>query len=440
VASRLDEKRESRRRNTPPSDNGTHTAHSSQDEPASTRTPQTERSWPILGKEALIGPVGELVRCIEPHTEADPNAILFQTLVGFGNIIGRTAFFPHEADRHYGNEYLVLVGQTATGRKGTSWGHARRALETADPDWASSRIAGGLSSGEGLVHSVRDRHKDDEGVQDKRQLVVENEFAQVSKVIERPGNTLSPVLRQAWESVALGGMTKTTPTKCACPHISLIGHITADELQRYLTATEIGNGLANRHLFVCVKRSKLLPDGGYPNQDSLAACGRQIAIAVESARRLSSVLRGDDAREVWHEIYPRLNEERPGLVGSLSARCLAHICRLSLIYALLDEQPIIGARHLRAAVACWDHCEASLRYVFGNSLGDPVADQIRDALRDIPGGMTRTELRDFFGRNRTTEQIGRALSVLQRWKMAEQRSDHTKTRGRPSERWFSTES
>ena len=62
-----------------------------------------------------------------------------------------------EADRHHTNLYCGLIGDTAKARKGTSLGHARRLTTVADPDWAS-RIASGLSSGEGLIYAVRDAH------------------------------------------------------------------------------------------------------------------------------------------------------------------------------------------------------------------------------------------------------------------------------------------
>lgn len=391
-------------------------------------------AWPVLDPAAMIGPAADLVRAIEPHTEADPVAILLQTLIGFGSIIGRTAYYPHEADRHFGNEYLVLVGETADGRKGTSWGHARRALAAADPEWASERIARGLSSGEGLIHEVRDQVRDDAGVADKRLLVMEAEFAGVLKQTERQGNTLSPVLRQAWEGGELRTMTKNTPARCQEPHISTIGHITPSELHRYLTATEVANGLGNRHLFACVRRSKMLPDGGTPDHEFVEACGREMGYAAAFARGVRAVRRSDDARPLWHELYPRLSSARPGLVGCMAARCLAHVCRLSMLYALLDREAEIGVRHLRAAVAVWDYCEASLLHIFGRALGDPTADQIREALRDAPSGMSRTEIRDLFGRHRTTAEIGRALDVLARWRLAEPRE--VATGGRPSERWF----
>src|SRR5215472_11202690 len=51
----------------------------------------SERQWPApLAAQAFYGVAGEIVRCIEPHTEADPAALLFQFLCVFGNLVGRS--------------------------------------------------------------------------------------------------------------------------------------------------------------------------------------------------------------------------------------------------------------------------------------------------------------------------------------------------------------
>src|SRR5712671_70478 len=73
----------------------------------------THRHWPDpLPSEAYHGLAGEIVRAIEPHTEADPAALLLQLLAGFGSIVGRKPHFRAEADRHYLNLFVVLVGTT----------------------------------------------------------------------------------------------------------------------------------------------------------------------------------------------------------------------------------------------------------------------------------------------------------------------------------------
>lgn len=61
----------------------------------------------------------------------------------------------------------------------------------------------------------------------------------------------------------------------------------------------------------------------------------------------------------------------------------------------------------------WTYCDSSARYIFGDLLGNTVADEILRALR-IAGanGMTRRDIRDLFQRNRSADEIGKALGLL----------------------------
>jgi hypothetical protein len=91
--------------------------------------------WPdALGEEAYYGLAGEIVRTIEPHSEADPVALLVQLLIAVGNLVGSSAYFLAEADRHCGNLFATLVGTTSKGRKGSSWGQIRRLMDLVAPD------------------------------------------------------------------------------------------------------------------------------------------------------------------------------------------------------------------------------------------------------------------------------------------------------------------
>lgn len=167
-------------------------------------------SWPALNELAMHGLAGDYVRAVSPHTEADPVAILVQLLVAFGNIVGRGPHFVAEADRHYTNEFVVLVGSTAKGRKGSSWGHVRKLCEGIDAEWVKKRVRSGLASGEGLVHAVRDPSSSSND-DDTRLLALEGEFASALAVAAREGNTLSAVVRSAWDGIPLGNMTKNNP-------------------------------------------------------------------------------------------------------------------------------------------------------------------------------------------------------------------------------------
>jgi hypothetical protein len=411
--------------------------------------------WPTMDLAAYHGLAGDVVRMIAPHSEADPVAILVQFLTAVGNAIGRGPYYQVEGDRHGPNLFGVLVGETAKGRKGTSWGRVRQIMEIADPDWTQVRVHSGLSSGEGVIWAVRDpirglipvgKGRDrqmveeitDAGVDDKRLMVLEPEFAGALAVMERQGNILSRIIRDAWDRGDLATLTKHSPTRATGAHVSIFGHVTADELRERLDRVSMLNGYANRFLWALARRSRVLPFGGSPDEAALRALGERVATVIPAARAISQVSMTAAAREGWVQVYPILSEGQPGLLGAILARAEAQVVRLAMLYALLDGRPEIDIEHLRAALAVWEYAEASARYIWGDTLGDPVADEILRALRQAGDeGMSRTDLRDLFGRHRGADQIGRALAVLAERGLA-RRVMRTGTGGRPGEIWFAT--
>jgi hypothetical protein len=330
-----------------------------------------------------------------------------------------------------------------------------RVLATVDPEWRDKRIVSGLSSGEGLIWQVRDpinkreplREKRrivgyqdvevDPGVLDKRLLVLESELGSALRVLRRETNTLSAVVRDAWDRDSLRTLTKNSPAVSTGCHISIIGHITRNELRRHLTETDMANGFANRFLWICVRRSKTLPEGGELHKENFAPLVLRLIEAAKFARRAGELHRDEEARAVWAVVYPSLSDGKPGLLGAVTSRAEAQTMRLALLYALLDCSTVIRAEHLIAALAVWQYAEQSARYIFGLSLGDPRADEILRALRSAaPNGLTRTDLRDHFGRNLSSEEMARALGVLAETGLARCEKEPGDERGRPAERWF----
>jgi DNA-binding transcriptional ArsR family regulator len=266
--------------------------------------------------------------------------------------------------------------------------------------------------------------------------IVEPEFSRVLRVMERESNTLSAIVRESFDSGDLNTLTKKQPAKATGAHISLIGHITRDELRRELTDTSAANGLANRMLWLCCRRSKLLPDGGDLDSVDFSQIIARLEAAAKYARRVGEMHRDKEARAIWHAVYESLSEGKPGLFGAITSRADCLAVRLSMIYALLDQSPIIKAAHLKAALAVWRYCEDSARFVFGDALGDETADEILRQLRSRPDGMTRTEIRDLFQRNRSAAEIGRALGVLQEHGLARMTLDYEQEDNiRQTERW-----
>ena len=406
--------------------------------------------WPKADPLLFHGLAGDIVRLIAPHTEADPVALLVQLLAAFGSALGRTAYFTAEADRHYANLFVVLVGISSKGRKGTSWGHIRRLMQLAEAHWETNCLQSGLSSGEGLIWHVRDaveklvKNKTtgemepeivDPGIADKRLLVQESEYASVLRVAGRDGNTLSAILRDAWDKGRLQTMTKNSAAKATGAHVSVIGHVTADELRRELSSTEAGNGFANRFLWLCTKRSQELPEGGNLGEQDLRPLAGRLSAAIDTGRQRNELRRDDDARALWFAVYHDLSAGGPGLAGAVTSRAEAQTMRLALLYALLDGADCIRREHLTAALALWEYVEASAKYVFGDSLGDPVADDILRALKNALDGMSRNELRELFQRHQSSDRVGQALALLAQHHRARMET-RTDTGGRPAERWY----
>src|SRR5262249_27295557 len=110
--------------------------------------------------------------------------------------------------------------------------------------------------------------------------------------------------------------------------------------------------------------------------------------------------------------------------------------RLACVYALLDLSVVVRRPHLRAALTLWGYAEASVKYVFGDSTGNPKADEILRLLRSAKSGLKQTEISDLVGRNLSSDQLSRALGLLLEFKLA--RFVEEKTAGRPARRWFAT--
>ena len=390
--------------------------------------------WPAPPDQVVYHELlGEIVKTIAPHTEADPIAILTQLLVAFGAAVGRGAFFQVEATRHHPNEFMLLVGDSSRARKGSSWDHVRRLLAVVDPS-LEPRILTGLSSGEGLIWSVRDPAGQDPGITDQRLLVIEPEFASVLKAANREISTLSPTLRSAWDGRPLAILTRTAPARATSAHVAVIGHITQHELRRHITTVELANGYLNRILLIACRRQQLLPDGGDHHPLTGTGLDRLLAAALKQARDAGQIRLDGPAREQWHHTYRQLaNQPSDGIVDQITARAEAHIIRLALLYALSDGAKQIGPAHLTAAVALHDYAARSAAWALTGATGQPLAEQIHNFLQQHPGGLSRSQISSMLRHNQPAGEIDTALAALHDAGRAT--VTRQATGGRPAQLW-----
>ncbi len=396
-------------------------------------TPIDYVPWPEpLSDAAFHGPLGELVRLIEPNTEADVAAVLFQAIVMIGNIFGRGVHFMAEGTPHFCNEFVGIVGATAKGRKGSSYGQIKGILSTIAPEWSSRRTKSGLTSGEGLIFHVRDEIREikmqkgqmlevvtDAGEADKRMLVVEEELSSAIKAMSREGNTLSGVLRQAWDSpMVLAPMTKNNRITASHPHVSIIGHITRDELLKSLKAVENTNGGTNRFLWCCARRARLLPFGGRTAGEAVSRLANEIDCAIGWAQTVQSEMIFDsESAEMWSIVYEQLGDIPSGTIGAILSRAEPHVRRIAMIYAALDRTHVMRAEHLEAALEIWRYSSDSVRWIFGGTdsgenVQSKVAEKIARFIDTKPEGCCRRDIAQYMGGKVKASEIEYHLSQL----------------------------
>jgi hypothetical protein len=216
-------------------------------------------------------------------------------------------------------------------------------------------------------------------------------------------------------------------------HISLIAHTTRDDLMAEMDMTSTANGFGNRFLFCRIRRSKSLPFGGRGNNQAIADI-RAAVLEVVNRCPAGELCFDGAAEELWREKYDELSGDRLGMWGAITARGEAQVVRLALLYALLDQVQFIGVPHLEAALEVWRYADASARSLFGDKIGDRIADAILRALR-LAGkdGMTRTQIRELVGNSVLANRIDDALIKLAAHKLA--RCATQTTAGRPAVIW-----
>lgn len=398
------------------------------------------RGWPLaMGEAAYHGVVGEYVRAVDPHTEADPAAVLVQALVCLGNAMGRRPHFFVEETRHGTNLFSAVVGDTSMARKGTALDRARKLPQLADPSWAERNDGeGGLSTAEGLIAAVRDREQSEgrpPAADDKRLLAAMGEFSETLAKMGREGNALGATLRGAWDGKSLRIRTKAQPMTATGAHISVIGHITEADLKALFSAADVFNGFANRFLWVMAKRSKTLPFGGSLRVEELGEIVAATRAALWWADDLERPIElSKAARAMWPQLYEELGQSGAGRFGAVTDRAEPQVRRLALIYAVLDRSTRVTPAHLRAAREVWRYCEDSAAYVFGSGPPSGVEGRTLRLLERRDGRWTpRSSIQRAFKGRVKSYTLDRVLEALNKEGLIQSR--RVRTAGRPREEY-----
>lgn len=438
---------------------------SDSDTPA-THAPSTApdpRAPPTMAPEGFPGLLGAVVKVACENSEAHPVGVAANLLAFFCAAVGRGPFQRIGDARIHCRPYAILVGRSGKARKGTSETTVREINRRAQdmvkaryPVYEHLKIhAGGLSSGEGLIHAICDEIEQDAkgnggapGVEDKRLLVIESEFANVLEQCKRAGNTLSVIVRNAFDGRTLEPLIKNAKERATNPHIVLMGHITGHELRDKTTATDEANGLLNRFMLLHVHRPKLVPLPLPTPDHVLEEMAQQLANAIDFAtsggnhlgEAQREVVLSAPARQLWAAKYPQITQDRDGRAGALMARTEVYARMLAMVFALLDHSMVIDVAHLESAFAWVDYWRRSAEFIFlqRESSDDPLTTDARRVLELVQAqpGIKLSAIQDQFGK-RDSKRGNAALTLLLNLAppLIEERREST-TGGRPSKHYY----
>lgn len=405
----------------------------------------TINDWPIMDTRAFHGLAGEFAALASEKSEADPAAVLITFLVRFGVEVGSGPTLYVGDTKHRARLAAVITGASSKARKGTSGKPVDRLF--CEIEGKARFSPGPFSSGEGIIFAVRDEAKRwndkdqtwmvvDPGITDKRLFVLDEEFAGILAQTKRDGNTLSMIIRNAWDNGNLDPLTKTSKTTATNAHVGWVSHVTIEELQAKLTDSEAFNGFANRILWVCARRSKIVPLPEPMDDFKLDDLRQRLVERIQLFRDVEflKIEMSSATKRAWcNQYYAELTKDNPGLIGCVINRGEAQVVRLALIYCLLDGMTTISVEHLEAAVALWRYCEQSARYIFQGRQTDGVAEKIITALSEK--SMTSTEIHRLLANHVNKDRLSAVLSQLKGSNQIESERFRTEGQKKPSTIW-----
>ena len=389
------------------------------------QTPLTY-DFPTFDNAHYYGIAGDLSALAIQNSEADRMAVYMSFLCATAALFDRKKYLSIGETKHHARLFATLVGASSRARNGTSLQPVKRIINEAEailnPD-SKDRLKfaeGGLSSAEGLIYQVRDESEETKnkqpiwsGVDDKRLFVIEEEFGNALKQGQREGNTLSPTLRRAWDGGTLAPMTKNNKLTATGAHINILGHITHCELKILMSESDIYNGLANRFLWCCVRRTQKIAIPLPMDDSKTQALAVRLADAMRFNMTESEVTLSSQAVAYWTVKYHEISRDETGIVNTVTARAETYVLRVALLFALLDCKNVIDKHHIIAACHLVEFCRVSVAYIFSvPSLETGTdADRLLNALNGKD--MSQSDISKLYNGHKSREDLITLLNELQ---------------------------
>jgi len=342
---------------------------------------------PTLRPAAFCGLLGRTARQLAAETEADEASVLLSLLVAWGNVVGPTYRMSLGSGSVGTNLYVAVLGRTGSRKsEGLNAGHAF--FHPVIPGWSPQHVLSGLSSGEGLIQHLVTHAGEPSDV---RLLIKLSEFGRLLRISQRGGETLSMVIREAWDGGALQSPRVKDPVGVDTSHVSVIANITPEELAAETQPQDWSNGLINRFMLCHNESSKELPLGG-EFEATAEPLRQQWAAVWASLPPPERMTLTPEAAAQWGSLYHQIRERQRQ--GACPPRLDTHILKLSMVYALADAATTVRLEHLAAGACIGEyHTEVLRRFQHLSRTGNDLADAIWWWFADHPDATpTRTEI------------------------------------------------
>lgn len=364
-------------------------------------------------RETFAGPLGLLTTAIAPHVPWDPIAFHAQALATLGNYLGYQPFIAEGAILRRPNLFLALIGGTGSG-KGSSLRWVNWMMNIIDDAYVANRTITAVGSGQGLLAKITDPvyTADKNGKQvptilgsdDKRVLYLEEELeALFNKMSTR--EEVEKMITKAWDSGIMETTTKHESMRCTTPHVSIIGHITGDELYERLDRRLVDNGYSNRWLYVLIKSTQTMALEAQPHEvGGIAELARRIGKNVHQVMAdpgAAEFILSPDADEAFRETASYMYERSTtGAMAKQTVRWRSQMFKMAVIHAALDGTATIAAEHFLAARAMWAYSARSTHSFLGGLTGNGNVDKFLAFWSTLDyDDLTLSDVSDMFSKN-----------------------------------------
>lgn len=345
---------------------------------------------PTLDDLAYQNPIGQYSKDLYDNynIEADPVAILYQAFEIFGSLLGRDIWMTAEGGKIYTNDYLFVVGDKATGRKGTAWDHAKKlfiredASDDISTDEFNKAIHGRVDSGEGMIKAMVGKQTDGTEFSDApiKFLMQDSEGIALLNKSKIENATLQQNMMKAWDGTGISIGKSKEQIFIRKPHVSFVGHAQPIPLKDALTNNMDYSGFMSRIQFIVVERSRIYFDPPAMPDSILHYHHSYVENALRWART-GRELKFDS------QTYDRMRgyyEGHPGIF-----REHRHVQKKAMMLAALRQSATVTLADLEAAIAMQDFVSACSLYLFKDwgHVGERNEDEekILDFVLENPG-------------------------------------------------------